>query len=83
MLGGIVRMFRILPTSFVPNEDQGYVLGQVVMPDAATLARTVQTSATKSTSCSSKNPAVEHRTVVNGYSLIDSQYKSNVATVRS
>jgi multidrug efflux pump len=79
MLGGIVWMFRILPTSFVPNEDQGYVLGQVVMPDAATLARTAQTSA-RVDELFSKNPAVEHRTVVNGYSLIDSQYKSNVAT---
>ena len=27
-----------------------------------------------------KNPAVENRTMINGYSLIDSQYKSNVAT---
>jgi len=80
MAGAIVWMFRIIPSSFVPNEDQGYVLGQVVMPDAATLARTAQTSA-QVDALFSKNPAIEHRTVVNGYSLIDSQYKSNVATV--
>jgi len=63
----------------VPNEDQGYVLGQLVMPDAATLRRTAETSA-KIDELFGKNPAVEHRTVVNGYSLIDQQYKSNVAT---
>jgi multidrug efflux pump len=80
MAGGIVWMFRILPSAFVPNEDQGYVLGQIVMPDAATLARTAQTSA-RVDELFSKNPAIEHRTVVNGFSLIDSQYKSNVATV--
>jgi len=80
LAGGIVWMFRVIPSSFVPNEDQGYVLGQIVMPDAATLARTAQTSA-KVDELFSKNPAVEHRTVINGYSLIDSQYKSNVATV--
>ncbi|MCC6211913.1 MAG: multidrug efflux RND transporter permease subunit [Burkholderiales bacterium] len=80
MAGAIVWMFRIVPTSFVPNEDQGYVLGQIVMPDAATLARTAQTSA-RVDELFAKSPAIEHRTVVNGYSLIDGQYKSNVATV--
>ncbi len=80
MAGGIVWMFRIIPTSFVPNEDQGYVLGQIVMPDAATLARTAQT-ADKVDELFGKSPAIEHRTVVNGYSLIDGQYKSNVSTV--
>ncbi|MGH8619280.1 MAG: efflux RND transporter permease subunit [Burkholderiales bacterium] len=80
MIGAIVWMFRILPASFVPNEDQGYVLGQIIMPDAATLARTAATSA-KIDELFSKNPAVQYRTVVNGYSLIDQQYKSNVATV--
>ena len=79
MIGSIVWMFRTIPTSFVPNEDQGYVLGQLVMPDAATLRRTAETSA-KIDELFGKNPAVEYRTVVNGYSLIDQQYKSNVAT---
>jgi multidrug efflux pump len=80
MIAAIVWMFRILPASFVPNEDQGYVLGQIVMPDAATLGRTAETSA-KIDELFAKNPAVKYRTIVNGYSLIDSQYKSNVATV--
>jgi multidrug efflux pump len=31
---------RILPTSFVPNEDQGYFFMQVSLPDAASLQRT-------------------------------------------
>jgi len=79
MLAGIVGLFRIIPSSFVPNEDQGYVLGQLVMPDAATLKRTAETSA-RVDALFAKNPAVENRTVVNGFSLIDSQYKSNVST---
>ncbi len=41
---GLVTLFRALPTSFVPNEDQGYVMAQLIMPDAASLERTVQTS---------------------------------------
>ncbi len=79
MLGAIVGIFRIIPGAFVPNEDQGYVLGQLIMPDAATLGRTTETAA-KIDELFAQNPAVEYRTTVNGYSLIDSQYKSNVAT---
>jgi multidrug efflux pump len=79
MVGSIVWMFRIIPSAFVPNEDQGYVLGQLVMPDAATLNRTAETAA-KVDALFAKNPAVEFRTIVNGYSLIDSQYKPNAAT---
>ena len=52
MIWAIVHLFRTIPTSFVPNEDQGYVLAQVVMPDAASLKRTVADGATRSTRCS-------------------------------
>ncbi|MGE5300901.1 MAG: efflux RND transporter permease subunit, partial [Acidobacteriota bacterium] len=40
LLWAIVHLFSILPTSFVPNEDQGYVMAMVIMPDAASLDRT-------------------------------------------
>jgi multidrug efflux pump len=79
MLWGLVHLFRTTPTSFVPNEDQGYVMGQIMMPDAASLERTVQTS-NQVDALFAKNPAVANRTAINGYSLIDAQYKPNVAT---
>ena len=41
-IGAIVLLFRTTPTSFVPLEDQGYVLAAIVMPDAASLDRTVK-----------------------------------------
>jgi multidrug efflux pump len=63
----------------VPNEDQGYVMGQLILPDAASLNRTVQTQS-RIDELFAKNPAVANRTTVNGYSLIDSQYKPNVST---
>ena len=40
----IVHVFKIIPTSFVPNEDQGYTFAQIIMPDAASMKRTVETS---------------------------------------
>lgn len=80
MIWGIIHLFGIIPTSFVPNEDQGYVLAQILMPDAASLERTVQTS-DRVDALFAKDPAVENRTVINGYSIIDAQYKPNVATM--
>ena len=40
MLVIIVYLFKTIPTSFVPNEDQGYVLAQLIMPDSTSLERT-------------------------------------------
>jgi len=44
LLAGIsvvaVRMGKSLPTSFVPEEDQGYAFLQIQLPDAASLQRT-------------------------------------------
>lgn len=86
-LGGLVAMgllilylFETIPTSFVPNEDQGYLLAQVLLPDDASLNRTEET-ADRVDALFAKNPAVANRTVVNGFSLLDSQYKPNSATL--
>src|SRR4051812_10360860 len=80
MIYGIVHFFKILPTSFVPNEDQGYTFAQIIMPDAASMKRTIATSE-KIDALFSQVPAVADRTVINGYSFIDGQYKSNVAAM--
>ena len=80
MAVGIFVLFRDLPSSFVPNEDQGYVLGQIVMPDSATLPRTAKT-ADEIDAIFAKNKAVANRTIVNGFSLIDGQYKANASTL--
>jgi len=79
MIWVLVHLFRTTPTSFVPNEDQGYVMAQIILPDAASLNRTIQTSS-RVDELFAKHPAVDTRTIVNGYSLFDSQYKPNVST---
>jgi len=80
MAGGIFYFFLNIPLAFVPNEDQGYVLAQVIMPDASSLERTAASSS-RLDEIFAENPAVANRTVVNGFSLIDSQYQSNMATL--
>lgn len=80
LIGGLAYLFRTTPTSFVPNEDQGYLMSMIVMPDAASLNRTSRTTEVVD-GLFAENPAVADRAVVNGYSLIDGQYKTNVATI--
>ena len=75
----IVYLFKIIPTSFIPDDDQGYVLAQVIMPDSSSLERTIETS-DKIDKIFASHPAVANRTIINGYSLIDNQYQPNTAT---
>jgi multidrug efflux pump len=70
---------RAIPTSFLPPEDQGYLLGAVIMPDAASLDRTGDVSQ-HVTDYFMKQEAVSSVTVVDGFSLLDSQNKNNAAT---
>jgi multidrug efflux pump len=80
LLSSIVYLFKILPTSFVPNEDQGYVMAAIIMPDAASLDRTTEV-ANRVDAIFAKDPAVENRAEIVGYSLLDSGFKTNSATL--
>jgi multidrug efflux pump len=73
---GIYHLFTVLPTSFVPNEDQGYVMAAIIMPEAASIERT-QAVARKVDAIFEKLPGVETRSMITGYSLLDSGFKTN------
>ena len=79
-LSTLVYLFMTIPTSFVPNEDQGYVMAAVLMPDAANLNRTIQAT-DRVDQLFAKEPGVLNRAAVSGYSIIDGQYKTNAATI--
>ncbi len=78
MLGAVYWLMKHIPSSFLPPEDQGYILGAVIMPDAAGLDRTGQVSRHVSDHFI-KSPAAEAVVVIDGYSLLDGQTKSNAA----
>ncbi len=78
MLAGIVMMFRILPSSFVPNEDQGYFFIVVEAPDTASQGY-VAALTEKVEKILATEPAVADVAMVNGYSLIDGTYRNNAA----
>jgi len=73
---GCVVLFRILPTAFVPQEDQGYVFVAYFLPDSASLDRTGDVGRQAAT-VMREHPAVANVSQVDGYSLIDSQNKTN------
>ena len=72
-------LIKRIPGSFLPPEDQGYLLGVVLMPDAAGLDRTGAVTR-HATDYFMNHPATKSIVVMDGYSLLDGQMKSNAAT---
>ena len=65
-----VFLFTMLPTGFVPEEDQGYFIVTVQLPDAATTART-EAVMEKVNKILLETPGVAETIVVSGYDIID------------
>ena len=73
-------LLKIVPGSFVPPEDQGYVVTATILPDGATLARTTKTAEAVRAAIA-QDPAVSHQFVVNGFDLIGGGNKTSSATM--
>jgi len=80
VIGSIVAFFRIIPGSFVPAEDQGYLISALMLPDGATLKRTA-TTGEKMRQMVAADPAVKHTFVVSGFDLIGGGNKPNAGTM--
>jgi multidrug efflux pump len=78
VIAGIVLMFRILPASFVPDEDQGYFFVLAQVQDSASLQVTGRFTA-ELEKIILKDPAVQDVGTVNGYSFIDGQSNNSAA----
>jgi HAE1 family hydrophobic/amphiphilic exporter-1 len=84
ILGVIVAAAAFLgkkvPGGFVPEEDNGYFLMGIILPDAASFERTDAVSA-KVEKLLSQVEGIESYTVINGYNILSSTVSSNSATV--
>ena len=80
MLYGINVLFKTVPTSFVPSEDQGVLFAVVFLPDSASMDR-AEAMTDAVADIFMEHPAVEYATALAGYSLIDGQFKTNTGTV--
>jgi len=80
VIAGIVVMFRVLPSSFVPDEDQGYFFAAIQAPDTTNL-EVVAKITERVQKIMSADPAVQDVATVAGYSLLDGQIQNNSAVV--
>ncbi len=72
--------FAGLPTGFLPEEDQGYVMASVQLPDGASLGRTQEVLGRMDHIVES-TPGVRDWVSLGGFSLIDGTNASNAAIV--
>jgi hydrophobe/amphiphile efflux-1 (HAE1) family protein len=79
LLAALAYLFIQTPTSFVPNEDQGYILAIASLPDAASLDRTIQVDR-KIEEIARKHPGVEHVVSLTGFSIIESLNRTTIGT---
>ena len=77
LLGG--GMAAVVPSGFVPIEDQGILLANMQLPNAASLARTSD-AARRAEEVLASTPGVDSFNVVGGMSLLSGTYTPNTAT---
>jgi HAE1 family hydrophobic/amphiphilic exporter-1 len=76
VLAGVAFFGTSLPSGFIPEEDQGYILANLQLPDAASLQRT-SGAAEDVERILLETPGVDSVTTVNGFSLLSQSYASN------
>src|ERR1043165_1205130 len=75
-----VGLFLMVPSSFVPAEDQGYIFGNIHLPDGATLERTRKLTAAVS-DIAQKTPGVQTVMGIVGFDLLGGGNKTNTSTL--
>ena len=80
VIASSVWLFRSIPTSFVPPEDQGYLISATMLPDGATVTRTANTME-QFRQGAAKNPAIDHMFAIAGFDLIGGGNKTNSGTM--
>ncbi|MBR3622650.1 MAG: multidrug efflux RND transporter permease subunit [Selenomonadaceae bacterium] len=72
--------FKLLPSTFVPDEDLGYFVASVTMPDGTSLNRTYETMDAVSKELSELT-GVKNIMKIAGYDVLSSGFKSNSGTI--
>ncbi len=84
LLGGVTVLAGFfgsrIPAGFVPDEDQGYALAFIQLPDAASLQRTKQVGK-KIEEIMAKTPGIRSYTVISGYNILTGTAASYAGTV--
>lgn len=77
---GVAVLYKILPTTFVPAEDQGYYVASVSLPEGTSLNLTKE-SMDKLSAAIQQNPGVQNVMEVIGFDILSNGEKSNAGTI--
>ncbi|MDF2179054.1 multidrug efflux RND transporter permease subunit [Aliiglaciecola sp. CAU 1673] len=80
MIAITIGMWRATPGSLVPDEDQGFYISAIFLPDGASLERTEEVVAEVVAAIQS-NPANENVVAFTGFDFIGGGYKNSAATI--
>lgn len=80
LIFGIIWLGGQIPGGFVPEEDQGYVMANIQLPDASSLQRTDEVSR-KVEAILEETEGIESYTSVVGYSMLSSSATTNNAFI--
>ncbi|MCJ7557833.1 MAG: multidrug efflux RND transporter permease subunit [Gammaproteobacteria bacterium] len=80
LTAALLLLFKMVPGGFVPEEDQGYILANIQLPDGASLQRT-DAIMHKVEQIIAGIDAVENATAVGGYGMLTSTQQSNSGAV--
>lgn len=80
LFGGVIvvsaGLFRVVPGSLAPDEDQGYVIGATFLPDGAAISRTSATQEALSQRIA-KHPAVSDVMSFSGFDILSGSNKTS------
>ncbi|HLD13460.1 MAG TPA: efflux RND transporter permease subunit, partial [Burkholderiales bacterium] len=75
-----IGLWRLTPGSLVPDEDQGYYITAVILPDGASLERTDKV-VNEVVEAIKSNPANENAVAFTGFDFLAGYFRNNAATI--
>jgi hydrophobe/amphiphile efflux-1 (HAE1) family protein len=80
MIAAAVTLWRFTPGSLVPDEDQGYYISAVYLPDGAALSRT-EAVVRQVDAIVRQDPTVEHVVAFAGLDFLGGGFRNSAATI--
>jgi hydrophobe/amphiphile efflux-1 (HAE1) family protein len=80
MVAVTAQLWRTTPTALVPDEDQGYYIAAVFLPDGSSLGRTDKV-VQEVTAAIKSNPANEYSVAFTGMDFLGGSFKNSAATI--
>jgi multidrug efflux pump len=72
--------FKVVPSGFIPTQDQGFLIMAAQLPDSASLDRT-EAVRVKVTEALRDVPGIDHTIAISGFSMLTGSTQSNACTI--